>query len=386
MKEGAILPQNKLENNTVVVGAGALGLIVAKKLTDLGQIVTLLETAPTVADGPSIKNHGWLHRGSVHSLSVSDPEKKQAVVNKITYGHEYIKNYARECIEEPLHPIYAVTQDPLLALRAVDTWERLEVAYKEIKPDKFFQKEPDINPDLVQYVFQTADLKINNRMLYQKLLTDIQRNGGKYLNNAQYHHTGEKSIEVNSNGRQYTIDAENFIYCTGANLGESYQGLTDTKLNMVFWKSHLILLPRFTQQSVVSLDRNQAITITHGDYAITNRSYDEKQVDTPDNVVLQEEIDATFDTLSTMYPKVKELRGRAKGIACIKPDIATDVTGRHSVDSHILEPVKGHVFALAGKMTEAPYVADTILHKLYTPAMFPDVSSRPIDIFTKTQQ
>lgn len=43
--------------DAAVVGMGVLGLIIAKRLVDFGQRVAVIEQSPTLADGPSIKNH-----------------------------------------------------------------------------------------------------------------------------------------------------------------------------------------------------------------------------------------------------------------------------------------------------------------------------------------
>jgi L-2-hydroxyglutarate oxidase LhgO len=57
-----------ISTDAVVVGAGILGLLLAKRLLDFGQQVVLIDKSLTVANGASAMNHGWVHQGSAPSL------------------------------------------------------------------------------------------------------------------------------------------------------------------------------------------------------------------------------------------------------------------------------------------------------------------------------
>ncbi|OGK19143.1 hypothetical protein A3G67_02625 [Candidatus Roizmanbacteria bacterium RIFCSPLOWO2_12_FULL_40_12] len=219
--------------DTVVIGAGVMGLLLAKKLTDLGQSVTLIEQKNTLAYGASIKNHGWLHRGTAHAVSIKDKDQAKSVVQKLIYGFDYLSSYARECIERPFEPMYAVTQDQTVAEQAVCAWEELGVDYEEIAKQDFFKIDPDINGDLPLRIFQSADLHINNRMLFQKLLTDIKKNNGLVIQGADFSYKSEDEIEIHSE-KNFIVGAESFVYCTGANLGDAYRQLTGSDLDMSF--------------------------------------------------------------------------------------------------------------------------------------------------------
>lgn len=369
-----------LETNATIVGSGIMGLLMAKKLIDLGQTVVLLDSNPTVAYGASIKNHGWLHRGSAHSVSVKDPEEAKKVVSKLIYGHEYLRSYALECVEEPFEPIFTMTQDDGTAQRAVSSWSNLGVFYEEIPRSKFLEMDPQIRGDLPFYVFKTADLKINNRMLFSKLLTEIRTKGGIVINNAVYDYKDPNNLEVTSQEQIFGVSSEIFIYCTGAKLGEQYARLTGKTLPMSFWKSHLLYLPRFSPYSVVSLDRDQPIIINHADVSVINRAYDEIESDRADYEVDQAEVERSFHSLCSLYPSASLLRPRLESIACSKPSIKT-AGNRYSVNSSIFEPLPNHYFMLPGKMTEAPYVADELLHRIYSKLDFAEVAKRPIDRF-----
>src|SRR3990167_9428780 len=172
--------------DVVILGSGIMGLLLANKLADLDQAVVLIESKPKIAAGASIKNHGWLHKGTVHALSVENIEESHRVVQKIVYGHEYLRNYASEAIEDPFEPIFIGTESQELAERAVSAWENLGIDYEPYSWDRFINLEPNISLEKKLYIFRASDLLINNRILFQKLLTEINRKGVLILEDSTY--------------------------------------------------------------------------------------------------------------------------------------------------------------------------------------------------------
>lgn len=377
--------ETKISTDVVIVGSGVLGLLLAKKLGDLGQSVILLESAPTLAKGASIKNHGWLHRGSAHAVSLADSEKAGEVIKKIIYGHEYIKSYAPEVIEDPFEPIFIVTGNPDTAEKATNAWKKYGVWYEQIPNDLFYREDPNLRKDLPLNIFQSADLRINNRMLFQKLAEDIETKGNLIINNSDFEYDDFSKIKVSSDKRKIEITSGNFIYCTGGNIAENYKKLTGDELEVALWKSHLIYLPRFSRFSLVSLDHDSPIIINHGDVSVINRAYDEVPVDEYDTEIIFDQIDQAFESVCYFYPSARRLKNNLEGIACIKPSIKNIQPGRHSVDSQVREPIPNHHFVLPGKMTEAPYVVDELIQRLYSKLDFHQISKRPFDGYQSRQ-
>jgi glycine/D-amino acid oxidase-like deaminating enzyme len=367
--------------DAVVVGMGALGLMLAKRLTDFGQSVAVVEQSPTLANGPSIKNHGWLHTGVVHSLSAQDVPAN-SLVKKLQYGHNFFSSYAPECLDEPFDPTYAVTKDEALAERARERWSRLGVPYEELTAADFSLIESDTADGAANYFFETTDSRINNRLLFAKLLTDIQRRGAAVLTAASYECDDDQTITVSSDQEKYRIRSPLFFYATGNNLGESYEKLTDEKLAMEYWKSHLLILPRITEASIIGLDRHSPIIINHGNKSVVNRSYDEVPISVQDTTPDPDEVALAFDTLTRDYPNAKKFAREVLAIACLKPHISSNApAARHSVGEIVYEPKDGHIFALPGKMTEAPYVADSLIRRAYSDDRLnvDMISKRPLD-------
>lgn len=376
----ALIANTVHEVDATVVGMGVLGLMIAKRLVDFGQRVAVIEQSSTLADGPSIKNHGWLHTGTAHSLSVADPTKARALVDKLQYGHRFFTSYAPECLAEPFIPTYAVTRDPLVAERARETWGRHGVPHKELNADQFSEVEPGIDPTAASFFFRAGDSRINNRLLFAKLFTDIRRGGAVALTGARYEYEDNQTIRVSSAEGESRVVSPLYFYATGTGLGNSYEKLTGESLGMEWWKSHLLFLPRITNVSVIHLDRNSPIIINHGNVSVVNRSYDEVPVTSLDSTIDREEVERAFEVVSSHYPRAYEYAADVRAVACLKPHIKSDgPVARHDVGEVIFQPREGHLFALPGKMTEAPYVADSLVQSVHENINLSPISQRPIE-------
>lgn len=367
--------------DAIVIGAGILGLMVAKHLVDVGQTVALVEQSETIADGSSIKNHGWLHTGIAHSLSVRSPLQARVLVKKLQHGHRFFTSYAPECFDEPLDPTYAVARDPELADRARTDWVRFDIPHRELGPDEFFEIEPGLNPEKASYFFENTDARINNRLLFAKLMTDIRRGGALALKGASYEYDDSQTIQVTNTAGRHKLRSQLFFYTTGAGLDESYEKLTGGSLGMRYWKSHLLVMPRITNASIVSLDHGTPIVINHGNASIVNRSYDEVLLSDRDSGVDSAEVARAFDVLCEYYPRAADHTEGMHAVACLKPDIPDSTTAvRHNIGESIYEPRPGHIFALPGKMTEAPYVAASLVRGASERLNLRLISKRPLDL------
>lgn len=376
----------KLNVDAVVVGGGIMGLMIAKRLTDLGQEIVLLEPQPTLAYGASIKNHGWLHRGTAHAVSIKDVNEAKKVVSKLIYGYEYIKRYAPECLEDPFESMFALTQSEELAERATAIWDTLDVPYTPISRKKFQEEEPYFNKRLHFNAFRTFDHAINNRVLFKRLATDIKRSGAIIMRGNSHNYYSDNVVQINSPDNLISIQAGKFIHCTGGNIAKEYEAVTGNVLNISYWKSHLISLPRFATNGLIALDPDLPIVINHGNACIVNRAYDEIEKNYLDLEVESAQLQQTFDAVCYLYPAARSFADLMTGTACAKPSIKIDGQLRHNVNSQIFEPVPNHYFVLPGKMTEAPYVADELVRTLSDKLDLSEITERPIDKFKSQLQ
>lgn len=376
----------KLNVDAVVVGAGIMGLMIGKRLTDLGQQIVLLEPQSTLAYGASIKNHGWLHRGTAHAISIKDFAEAKKVVSKLIYGYDYIKTYAPECLEDPFESMFAFTQKEDLAGEASRIWDSLNVPYVPVSRREFQEEEPYFNKRLHFNAFRTFDHAINNRILFKRLATDIKRGGGIIIRGNSPNYIDTNTININSLNGSTSIETPRFIHCTGGNIAKEYQDITGNKLNISYWKSHLMTIPRFANHGLIALDPDLPIVINHGNACIVNRAYDEIEKDYLDLETESQQLQQTFDAVCRLFPAVRSYSDLMIGVACVKPSIKIDGQLRHNVNSQIFEPIPSHYFVLPGKMTEAPYVADELIRILSDKLDLSEVTERPVDKFKNQLQ
>lgn len=380
-------PSRIYQADAVVVGLGAMGLMLTKYLTDFGQDVVALESSPRIADGPSIKNHGWLHSGVIHAMpKTSDPVNERHMVKALQYGHRFFSEYAPECLDQPFQPTYALTNDEERAGLARKKWREHGVRVQEIDKNDFLSAiEPGMNPDEVHAVFENDDARMNNRLMYQKLLTDVQRKGAMVLRATMYEHLDDTTIALKGGSQGSTaaaVRAPLFFYATGPNTDETYRKLTGEDLKIDYYKSHLMMLPRVTNESLVSLDADGPIIINHGDVSVVNRARDDVRTDGKDVAVDPDEVRRAFSRLCEVIPSAYQYRDDIHAIACIKPSITSaSLGGKHSVASTHFEPVPGHHFMLPGKMTLAPYAAAEAVRLVADQLDMTEVHVRPTDHF-----
>ncbi|HUD11158.1 MAG TPA: FAD-dependent oxidoreductase [Candidatus Saccharimonadia bacterium] len=380
---------NMLRNNykvisadAVVVGAGILGLLLAKRLLDFGQKVILIDKSLTVANGASAMNHGWVHQGSAPSLTANNKEHARSIVKKLQYGHTFYKTYAPECFDEPFDSTYAVTANPAKAARAREIWPHTGLDFDELSTEEFAQVDSTMDPEAAKFYFRVPESRINNRLLLLKLFTDVRNRGGIVFMGADYEYEGEHEIRITAQQETWRVRSQMFFYSTGINLNDSYHKFTGRPLGIQYCKSHLLYLPRFTNASAIGLDPGTPIVINHGNVSVVNRSYDEVPASSNTDLALDPtEVERSLEVLYKHYPEARRLRPHTvTSKAFLKPFFTkAQGAGRHSADQSVFEPRPGHIFALPGKMTAAPYVADQIIHKAVPALNLTAVTGRPFD-------
>jgi glycine/D-amino acid oxidase-like deaminating enzyme len=372
---------NAIKVDAVVVGVGIMGLMLAKRLLDFGQTVAIIEKSPTIAYGSSSKNHGWIHQGTTHSLSASSLAEAKQTTQQLQYGFNFFKSYAPEAFDEPFIPTYAVTKNADRAAQARKIWTASGVPFEELTKEQFADVESGIYPDHAGYFFRVADGRMNNRLVFMKLLTEIKRKGAFVLTGAAYEYTSRDTVRVESSFGTTRITSPLFFYATGASIDESYQKLMGAPLGVVCYKSHLLYVPRMTNVSVIGLDDDSPIIINHGDISIVNRPHDQQLSQAGDYDIDYDEVRRSIAVLQDSYPVAREIPlSQIRAIACLKPTIpsAQGLDGLR-INASTYEPLPGHIFALPGKMTAAPYVADTLLKQVSSRFNLSPVTARPFD-------
>jgi len=365
----------KISTDVCVLWWGIAGTMLSKKASNLGYKTVLLEQNTVIGAWPSTKNEWWLHRWTYHAQSIANENQALQVAGRCIYGHEQVRTYAPEAIEDPISPGYAIIQDVGRYEYVLDRWRKAGVSFEEVSPNTLIKLEPTVKSWNIGRVFKVKDLWINTRMLFARLLHDFQSNWGKIM----LGHTVSIDKQTVSTSTWVDIEARLFIYCIWYGVKNFFKENFQVDIPLRLWKSHLLVTPRVTNNSVFYLDPWEAWMMNHWKTTVFWMNEDafivEKYDTTP---VLQNisnirwAIQKAF-SLGENYPH--------QPIACIKVDFAPELRSPRSLGIAITEPLPGHIIALPGKMTETPYMTDMLTQTIFERLWAPNIAKRPLDEF-----
>lgn len=356
----------EVKTDVSIVGAGVTGLMLTRKLTDLGYDVALIEKQGVIGAGPSTKNEGWLHRGTYHATSIKDEEQALKIAKRCIYGHEEIRRYAPEAVEDIGYPTYAVIGNDELAHQAVDRWDKAGVLYKPISIKDFSSINPEVDAKNIKHVFEVGDISINTRMLYQKLLVQSEKNGAKiFLRSHLIPRNPGSATLVQEGSDKLGLYSNMFIVTAGYSIKDIFREVTGDELPVRYWKSHLLVFPRMTKNSTFYLDPGEVALFNHGSNSVIGQHEDAVTETEPNFDVVPERAKLVFEATKRLVPRAQQYDDAYLAIACIKPDIAHYAGQSRSLDVSILHADDNHLFTLPGKMTEAPYVVDRIVQMVF---------------------
>ncbi len=371
---GIKMPQ---QFDVTVVGAGIAGLMLTKKLSELGLKVALVEKEAQMAGGPSTKNEGWLHRGTYHATSISDKDTAIQVARRCIYGHEQIRGYAPEAIEDIDLASYALVKDPERTMEVISRWDEAGVRYTRVPLKELARLESNVRTGEFADVFQVYDLGINTRLLYRKLLAASMRAGIEIFLNAEVVFNSLEEALIEREGEKIPITSRLFVYTAGYGVRDILRSNFGILVPLRYWKSHLTVFPRLTRSSVFCLDPHEAGMMNHGDYSIVGLNEDAMVHESPDFEILEEGKEKVYAAASRLFHNLDGARSLT--VACIKTDLADKPAAVRSLGVSVTEPLRGHFVVLPGKMTETPYITDVVAKMVYDRIDDEMIAQRPMD-------
>jgi glycerol-3-phosphate dehydrogenase len=371
----------KLVTDIVVIGAGIAGLMLAKKLGNLGFSVSLVEKENQFAGGASTRNEGWLHRGTYHANSIKDKELAIQVAQRCIYGYEQIMKYASEAVEDIDLPSFAILKNKTNEDAVTNRWIESGVSFEKLKDKTISSHIPEINIKNVGSAFLVKDVGINTKILYSKLLSENIKIGNKVFNNSIIEFSNnELPLMVNKfENQKIEINAKIFIHTTGYSTRQIYNEQFNVDIPIRFWKSHLLVVPRLSKCSAFFLDAGEAAMMNHDDHSIIGLNEDAFECSSPDLEPMKDKIQNIIDATTRLFNITTP--SKFIPIACIKPDVPLKSTISRSLNINILEPTNQptHICALPGKMTETPFLTDVLTKMIYERVSDKRISSRPMD-------
>lgn len=395
---------SEFNSDITVIGGGISGLWITKNLLDRGYAVNLVEKSPALASGATTRNEGWLHAGTYHSAVIEDEIEARAVTGRTIYGHNSIVDFAPESIDH--EKTFALINTDELAHTALRRWADLGVQAREVATKGNFLNE-GLDTSRIHAAFEVADKSVNSYTLCKKLARYILEHGGKILTGASLKPTSKSSADLLIGDSRHNIHSDVFVVSSGVGIKDFFESYTQKKFPMRYFKSHLLVTPRITEDNYFYLDSREAGVMSHGKRSVVGINQEAVEVLHPDYQTIPATEKLIYDALGNMIPRAINTplgSTEIQGIACVKPDIRTSPIPENAsrtqrwqdLNIKVFEPAEGYVCAVPGKMTEAPALARAVVdyveqsgtvcrsHSLkdgidITDSDIPQISERPLD-------
>jgi len=366
------------KSDVVIIGSGVAGLMLAKKLSGLGIKVILIEREEHLSGGPSTRNQGWLHRGTYHATSIVNRDAAIQVSKRCIYGYNQIIGFAPEAVEDFFVESIALLHDHSRVQDVIERWKECEVPHYPIEIAQLKSKYPEINTVHISHAFIVRDLSINTRILYRKLLFECQKNTCEVFTSAQFSFLDRSTLSIQMpDDETIIIEANLYIYAAGYSIKEIFQRHHNIELAVRFWKSHLLMVPKFSQCMAFFLDPGESGMMNHGNYSIIHLNEDAILCGEPNYELIEEKVDNVKSAMSRLTHTA--LGDKYMPVACIKTDILDNQKTFRDLDVYLIEPLPNHLCCLPGKMTEAPYLTDIVTKVVYERLHDSTISYRPLD-------
>ncbi len=364
------------ESDVIVIGAGFAGLMAADRLSRMGYSVLIVDHAPKALAGASSRNEGWLHAGTYHSVSVRDEAEAIAVARRCRYGWAEIQRRFPECVELESSRSVAIVPEhdhPTTEHR----WRSAGVGFSELPARAVRELRSEVHLSSEELAFEVDDVGINTRILASSLTAELVSRSVRFMLEARVRgRTGQALDVVGRNGVEQV--RYRYIVCAaGYGLGSACADLDLPPVELRYWRSHLVSLPRLSRRSVFSTAAGEAAMINHGAWSIVGLNEDATIVAEPcfevdDGVAerLIERVEYRFRTAD---------RAATRKTACIKVDYAQEVSAARSVNVRTIPLAPDVLALLPGKMTESPFSANAVAAAVFEALGNASITERPID-------
>lgn len=369
-----------IKKDIAIIGGGIAGLYTAYKLGSMGYDTLILQDENQLCPGPSVRNGGLIHRGTFHSALVNDDDMAMRIAERCVYGYEQIKSFAPEAIEEDGLPVFALIKSDALAERAIKRWNKGNIYYKKVSYRQFNQHVPGISHTHAKYIFKTQDLPINYRILYQKLFHQSKKEGVDFIFGAKLLSIEPRNlIFEHGNTQKLSIEAKKYIFTTGYKTKKLIAQFFPNTLQVKIWKSHALSIPRPQKYGFYFIDKDEVSVEPQGIYSIVCQSQEDTLVDNTDLNVVQAKAENIFKKLLEIMPEAYKYANIYRAHACLKPSITLKNDTKRSVDAEVHVLNQKYLIALPGKATEAPFLADGLVKKVFQDYSDAIIAKRPGD-------
>jgi glycine/D-amino acid oxidase-like deaminating enzyme len=364
--------------DVLIVGGGVAGLMSAYKFLDMGLSVALVENKPALASGPSTRNEGWLHRGTYHATSIKDRGTAVQIAQRCIYGHEQLLRFCPEAIEERDTKPIAMLKDESRVDEIVSRWKEAAVMYWPLTKAEAARRCISADFNRAAALFEVKDVSINTRLLYRKLVARSRQMGGVFhLGCTIYAVEGNTLLCTSQNQARIRLTGRKIVYTAGGGARALFREHHGIELPIRYWKSHLVVTRRLSTMGIFYLDPSEAAIMHHGDVSVIGFNDDALLCPEADYEVSPDRAQNLRNGISRIFPGWRG--NNSYDVACVKVDYTGRIPSDRSLNIAICEPVRDHVVALPGKLTETPFLTDELALYIHNEIEDVSISRRPCD-------
>lgn len=360
----------------VIVGAGIAGLMTAWKFSQYGIKVIVIEDSEMAGNGSTTRNQGWLHAGAQHAQSIQDPVLAESVSRRCQYGHDLITQHYSESVIEPMAASIAFTMDHSRVSFLENRWRQAGVQHKQIAGEDFAGIFSNLNHHKIKVAWRVKDSVVNTRLLCQHLINKIRGQGGVVHFNAKIQEITDNEIVVTISKQHLVIKQHYCVIAAGYRTNDFLSKVFGMKLPLRYWKSHLLVAPKITASNAFCVDSHEVSFLQHEHQTLIGMLHDNMPCSEWSTTVDKQQIALMKDAVSRL---IDIPDSKLTPVACVKVDIEDDPRVKRNLDIAIVK-INPNVCAIfPGKMTEAPYLADTVLKEYLLNNDRFEIHRRPVD-------
>jgi glycine/D-amino acid oxidase-like deaminating enzyme len=382
--------------DVTIIGSGAMALWLSWTLVCKGFAVAVIEIQRDLAGGASSKNEGWLHRGTYHSVAITDRNIAIQVARRTIAGHDMTLQFAPEARTELGSHTFALLRSEAVE-ETTSRWAEAGVFHRLVSKREVRRLEPDLNFGKYDCTFEVADVAIDSRIVYRKLADEIRAKGGVIFTGMECVGLCGHAMKLRKwNGCEQHLETKVLVCAAGCGIRPFFKSVIGIDLPMRYFVSHLFDVPRIARHAFFGVDPSDITAMHHGEWSIVGFTKDQVPVPAPSFEPGKDQIEQIKAALQEVASKADVSRGTGRACTKVDVDYATSSTKSFgNLNIAYDEPIQNIFWVLPGKMTEAPYAARQLGEVLCTRVTrsidakpltnpvfgLPQIAMRPIDLY-----
>lgn len=368
----SVAPVN-FTKKVLVVGNGVAGYFIALRLAERG-IPTVVLDAPQTGLAATLRNEGWLHRGTYHAVSQATDVEAIKVARRTRQGSEAILSEFPEVVEQTAGFSLAIIHEALDLDLVQHRWELTGVRASAVDQSRAADFVPGLSLTSAQAVYVVDDQPIHTGRLLGLLRRRFVQLGGRIVAGVATSADGE-DVEIRlADGSSLNVTPRLTVWSAGyAGVEGVRSALAARGIRPRLWRSHLLVAPPLHDGSWFELHDGGLGLMHHKDHVVIGMNNDVENLGRLQGIPGQDAVDETLrvqawqrydDSLRRLgLPSVADMQG-AHITSCTKIDlVADDAAGRDLKLSAVFATPRLLV-AFPGKMTEAPVLATEVVTQI----------------------